>query len=75
VNDQSPALLVVLNAGSSSIKFSLTTQPRLEHEGADPTERAGRLSSVGSGVSAWGIPTDENAVIGRHALAILHRAT
>ncbi len=44
----------------------------LEHERADQTEQEARLSSPGSRVSAWVIPTDENAVIARHALGLLH---
>lgn len=44
----------------------------LEQDEADMAEPAARLSSVGSGVSAWVIPTDENAVIARHALGLLH---
>lgn len=46
----------------------------LEH-GAVLTERTARLSSPGSRVSAWVIPTDENAVIARHALGLLHGST
>lgn len=44
----------------------------VEHNGSDPAEPMARLSSVGSSVSAWVIPTDENAVIARHALGLLH---
>lgn len=47
----------------------------LEHSGQDPAERVARLSSIGSAVSAWVIPTDENAVIARHALELLHGGT
>lgn len=47
----------------------------LEHSGQDPAERVARLSSIGSAVSTWVIPTDENAVIARHALELLHGGT
>lgn len=47
----------------------------LERNGSAPGQPMARLSSVGSSVSAWVIPTDENAVIARHALGLLHGGT
>jgi acetate kinase len=37
----------------------------------DPVPGTGRLSLPGSRVSAWVIPTDENAVIARHVLGLM----
>jgi acetate kinase len=41
----------------------------------EAANRAGgpRISTRGSRVSAWAIPTDEELMIGRHTLALLHR--
>jgi len=44
----------------------------LEHDSASATGQSACLSLPGSRVSAWTIATDENAVIARHALGLLH---
>ncbi|TDV56939.1 acetate kinase [Pseudomonas graminis] len=44
----------------------------LQHSSAPDTSQGTCLSLPGSKVSAWTIATDENAVIARHALALLH---
>jgi acetate kinase len=46
----------------------------VEHDASVASEQSGCLSLPGSGVSAWTIVTDENAVIARHALGLLHRS-
>lgn len=46
----------------------------VEHDASVQSEQAGCLSLPGSGVSAWTIATDENAIIARHALGLLHRS-
>lgn len=47
----------------------------LEHDAISATGQSACLSLPGSRVLAWTIPTDENAVIARHALALLHSGT
>lgn len=44
----------------------------LEHSSSPDTPQGACLSLPGSKVSAWTLPTDENAVIARHALELLH---
>jgi acetate kinase len=46
----------------------------VEHDASVASQPSGCLSLPGSGVSAWTIATDENAVIARHALGLLHRS-
>lgn len=47
----------------------------LEPDDAVATPQTACLSRAGSAVSAWTIPTDENAVIARYALGLLHSGT
>jgi acetate kinase len=47
----------------------------LEHDASAASQQEGCLSLAGSKVSAWVVPTDENAVIARHALKLLHSNT
>lgn len=44
----------------------------LEHASSPHTPQGACLSLPSSKVSAWTLPTDENAVIARHALELLH---
>lgn len=44
----------------------------VEHSPDSPTQDGACLTLPGSKVSAWTIATDENAVIARHALELLH---
>jgi acetate kinase len=53
---------LVLNAGSSSLKFSVYRRPEVE---------AWRLEARASKVSAWVIPTNEELMIARHTGTLL----
>ncbi|RMQ24775.1 Acetate kinase [Pseudomonas syringae pv. delphinii] len=47
----------------------------LKRDSAAATQPGARLSHPDSAVSAWVIATDENAIIARHALGLLHERT
>ena len=61
--------IAVLNAGSSSIKFSLFDERDGERLLAI---RGQRISTAACRVSAWAIPTDEEPMIARHTRRVLH---
>jgi acetate kinase len=79
--------ILVLNAGSSSIKFSLFPgehEPEIRSRvcaqaawlGLEIDETANaaggpRITTDSSGASAWMIPTDEDLVIARHARRLI----
>ncbi len=46
----------------------------LQHMNNGPNESPGRLSLPASAVSAWAIPTDENLMMARHVVRLLHGA-
>ena len=67
---------LVLNAGSSSLKFCVFHNPeartwRLELDSNANARRAPRISRPGSRVSAWVIPTNEELVVAREAKRLL----
>ncbi|WP_350029445.1 hypothetical protein [Caballeronia sp. GAWG1-5s-s] len=84
-------VILVLNAGSSSIKFSafdaqspdLALVSRGQAEGLFGSPRFAafdargetRISTATSKVGAWVIPTNEELMIARHARSVMDRAS
>ncbi len=57
------AAILVLNAGSSSLKFALFEAANARHGPC--------LTHPGGRTKAWAIPTDEELVIARHTRALV----
>jgi len=68
---------LVLNAGSSSVKFSVFGATGdgawlgVTLDEAANARHGPRISRPGARVSAWVIPTDENRVVAEHARRVL----